>query len=420
MSVIDPSRERRLLWLLALTQFTVITDFMVMMPLGPQLMAAFRITPTAFAVAVSAYSWCAGLSGLLAAFYIDRFDRRRLLLTVYALFALSNLGCAAATGYPLLLAARAFAGLTGGVLSAIVLAIIGDAIPAPRRGAATGTVMTAFALAAVGGVPLGVVLGARCGWAAPFALLGVLSAAIWCGCRRVVPRLDAHLTQRRPTPATGVLPDLWRLFRCPPHLRAFVFSFLTMASNMLVIPFIAPVLVANYGVRPAQLSWIYMAGGAATLCTSHAIGRLADRIGQQRAFRLVTLLAMLPVLFITHLPNLPFVGVVLFAPVFMTLTSGRMVPMQALLTTVPEPARRGAFLSMNSALQSLGSGCGAWLGGVLLSAGPHGRIDGYGANGWVAVALMAFCLLWVGRVGQIDADAREAAPALERTPLGEA
>ena len=141
-AALSPTRERGLLWLLALTQFTVIMDFMVMMPLGPQIMHAFAIGPAAFATAVSAYSWCAGFSGLFAATYIDRFDRRRLLLAMYALFALSNLGCALAADLPTLLLARAFAGLSGGVLGSIVMAVVGDVIPESRRGTATGIVLT--------------------------------------------------------------------------------------------------------------------------------------------------------------------------------------------------------------------------------------------------------------------------------------
>ena len=177
MLSLNESHERRLLWLLALTQFTIIMDFMVMMPLGPQIMHAFEISPARFATAVSAYSWCSGLSGLLAATYIDRFDRRRLLLAIYALFALSNLGCALAPNFPLLLVARAFAGITGGVLASVVMAIVGDVIPVARRGAATGTIMTAFSLAAIAGVPAGVMLGAHFGWASPFVLLVALFGA---------------------------------------------------------------------------------------------------------------------------------------------------------------------------------------------------------------------------------------------------
>ncbi|WP_434115808.1 MFS transporter [Paraburkholderia caffeinilytica] len=397
MYSISTKHERRLLWLLALTQFTIIMDFMVMMPLGPQIMHAFSITPAAFATAVSAYSWCSGLSGLFAATYIDRFDRRRLLLTVYALFALSNLACALAGTFPLLLAARAFAGITGGVLGSVIMAIVGDVIPVQRRGAATGTIMTAFSLAAIAGVPAGVMLGAHFNWAAPFYLLVVLSLAVWIAGWQLVPSLAEHLSRRQP--ALGeVLPDLWRLLSSPRHMNAFALTFMMMIAHMLVIPFISPVLVANHGVAPAQLSWLYMAGGAATFFTSRRVGRLADRFGTRRVFRITAILSFLPVLFVTHLPNLPFYALVMFFPFFMVLMSGRMVPMQALLTTVPEPTRRGAFLSANSALQALGTGCGAWIGGLMLTSSPTGQIVGYGTVGWVAVAIALIGVFWISRV----------------------
>ena len=424
MYSISTRHERYLLWLLALTQFTIIMDFMIMMPLGPQIMHAFGIAPAAFATAVSAYSWCSGLSGLFASTYIDRFGRRKLLLAIYALFALSNLACALAGSYPLLLAARAFAGVTGGVLGSVIMAIVGDVIPVQRRGAATGTIMTAFSLAAIAGVPVGVMLGARLSWAAPFVLLVVLSVLIWSGGALVVPPLAEHLSHR-PPPLREVLPDLMHLLGDPRHLNAFALTFMIMVSHMLVIPFIAPMLVLNHGVPPAHLAWMYMGGGIATFFTSRGIGRLADRYGKHRVFRTAALLSALPVVLITHLPDVPFVAVVLFFPFFMVAMSGRMVPMQALLTTVPEPARRGAFLSANSALQALGTGCGAWLGGLMLTNTANGQIAGYGTVGWVAVAVTMGATLWVGRVkaaaDKAQADAAAAAAAeLHPEPLGEA
>ncbi|NPT62212.1 MFS transporter [Paraburkholderia elongata] len=397
MYSISTKHERQLLWLLALTQFTIVMDFMVMMPLGPQIMHSFGITPAAFAMAVSAYSWCSGLSGLFAATYIDRFDRRRLLLTIYALFALSNLACALASSFPLLLAARAFAGISGGVLGSVIMAIVGDVIPVQRRGAATGTIMTAFSLASIAGVPAGITLGAHFNWAAPFYLLVVLSLLVWVAGWQLVPSLAEHLSRRQP--ALGeVLPDLWRLLSNPRHMNAFALTFMMMIAHMLVIPFISPVLVANHGVAPAQLSWLYMAGGAATFFTSRRVGRLADRYGTRRVFRIAAVLSFLPILFVTHLPNLPFYALLMFFPFFMVLMSGRMVPMQALLTTVPEPTRRGAFLSANSALQALGTGCGAWIGGLMLSSSPTGQIMGYGTVGWAAVAVALIGVFWISRV----------------------
>ncbi|RFU44685.1 MFS transporter [Paraburkholderia sp. DHOC27] len=419
MYTISTTHERRLLWLLALTQFTIIMDFMVMMPLGPQIMHAFHIVPAAFATAVSAYSWCSGLSGLFAATYIDRFDRRKLLLFIYALFALSNLACALATTFPLLLVARAFAGITGGVLGSVIMAIVGDVVPVARRGAATGTIMTAFSMAAIAGVPAGIMLGAHFTWAAPFVLLVVLSVLVWMAGFRIVPPLAQHLS-RRPRPLGEILPELGRLLRDPRHMKAFALTFTVMISQMLVIPFVSPMLVANHGVEPARLSWLYMAGGAATLFTSRAIGRLADRYGKHYMFRVMAVLSAIPVLFVTHLPTIPFAAMVLFFPFFMVAMSGRMVPMQALLTTVPEPSRRGAFLSANSALQALGMGCGAWLGGLMLSNTASGQIAGYGTVGWVSVALAMLAVVWVSRVHAAHTPGTPDAHGVGPSPVGEA
>ena len=356
MYQLTPERERGLLWLLALTQFTIIMDFMVMMPLGPQIMQAFNVSPAVFATAVSAYAWCSGLSSLLAATYIDRFDRRRLMLGIFVLFALSNLGCALAPNFHLLLFARAFAGLTGGVLASVVMAIVSDVIPNERRGAATGTIMMSFSLAAVAGVPLGVYLGAKFGWASPFYLLVGFSVLIWIAAAYLLPTLDAHLGKKA-VPLNRVVPDLLALVREPRHLNAYVLTFVIMVSHMMVIPFISPVLVANYGVRPEQIPWIYMAGGAATFFTSRWLGRLADRYGKHLMFRITVLASFAPILFLTHMPQgLPFLAIVAFFPVFMVAVSGRVIPLQALLTTIPSQTQRGAFLSVNSAIQSLGTG----------------------------------------------------------------
>jgi len=397
MYQLTPSREKGLLWLLALTQFTIIMDFMVMMPLGPQIMHAFSIGPAAFATAVSAYSWCAGISGLLAATYIDRFDRRRLLLVVYALFALSNLLCALAPTFSLLLISRAFAGLTGGVLGSIVMAIVSDVIPPQRRGAATGIIMTAFSLAAVAGVPAGIVLGAYVNWSATFYLLVGLSLLIWGAGFALVPTLTAHLS-KHPVPFNRVLPNLYAMISDPRNLGAYTLTFVVMISHMMVIPFISPMLVANHGIAPQQIAWIYMAGGVATFFTSRKVGVLSDKFGKHLVFRCIALFSILPVLFITHLPNLSLIAMIAFFPIFMVAVSGRMIPMQALLTTVPESDKRGAFLSVNSAIQQIGNGCGAWIGGLLLSTTATGHIDGYGLNGVLAVCILMFAIWWIGQV----------------------
>lgn len=62
-------KERLLLWTLAAINFTHIVDFMILMPLGPQLMRIFTISPQEFGLLVSSYTFSAGISSFLVHLY---------------------------------------------------------------------------------------------------------------------------------------------------------------------------------------------------------------------------------------------------------------------------------------------------------------------------------------------------------------
>jgi DHA1 family inner membrane transport protein len=150
------SRERLVLLILAAVQFTTIVDFMIVMPLGPQLMRTLDIGPAEFGLVVSSYTFAAGVAGLVASSIIDRFARRTTFIVLYSGFLLGTLFCAIAPDYQLLIAARVLTGAFGGILGGMSMAIIGDVFPENRRGRATGSLMTGFSLASVAGV---------CSWA---------------------------------------------------------------------------------------------------------------------------------------------------------------------------------------------------------------------------------------------------------------
>src|SRR5579871_6842376 len=96
--------------MLALTQFTVILDFMVMSPLGDMLMKSMGLKTTQFGFAVSSYAFSAGISGLLTAGFADKFDRKKLLLFFYIGFIAGTICCGIAGSYPLLVCARIITG----------------------------------------------------------------------------------------------------------------------------------------------------------------------------------------------------------------------------------------------------------------------------------------------------------------------
>jgi predicted MFS family arabinose efflux permease len=278
---LDPRRERWLLLTLAGVQFTHILDFMIMMPLGPQLTRIFAIDNAAFGLLVSAYTLSAGVSGLAASLYVDRFDRKRLLLALYALFGLATLACALAPGYNTLLLARVAAGVFGGVLSTLSQTIVADVVPFERRGAAMGIVMSSFSLATVAGVPLGLWLANALGWHAPFWSLALVCALLWALAWRTLPALGQHLSGQSDKPMWH---NLWSVVREPTHWRAFGLSALMMFAGFTVIPYITLYNTHNVGLTEAQIPWIYLCGGAATLVSARWVGRLSDRVGNSACF----------------------------------------------------------------------------------------------------------------------------------------
>lgn len=384
--------EWLLLLVLATVQFTNIVDFMIVMPLGPQLMRVFAISPAQFGLMVSAYTFSASVFGFLGAFFIDRFDRKAALLTLYAGFALGTLLCALAPTYELFVGARVVAGAFGGIMGALVYAIVGDAIPAHRRGAAMGKVMAAFSIASVLGVPMGLTLANWFGWHAPFIMLAGLSLLVLLAGLYAMPSMTQHLTGERRQP----LADIRAVLTEPNHLRAFTLTVTLMFGGFTVIPFISPYLVANVGLTEAQLTYVYLAGGAVTLFTAPLAGRLADRLGKYRVFAVACTLAVLPILALTNLPVVPVAVAIAVTTAFMVLTTARGVTGMAMVTEGVAPRYRGGFMSINSAVQHMASGMASAGAALLVTKTASGTLTGYSTVGLIA-AMASLLTVVLGR-----------------------
>ena len=400
LPVLSSERERLFLLTLAAVQFSHIVDFMVMMPLGPFLMQGLGIDTRQFGLLVASYSFCAAASGLLAAGVIDRFERKRAMLFVFALFALATLACGLAPSYATLLAARGLAGLFGGILGSMVQTLLADAIPFQRRASAGGVVATAFSVSTVAGVPLSLWLAEAWGWRAPFLLIAGSGVLIWIAGCFWLPVLDGHRAgdgPRHPLAAIGqVLGDA-------NQRRSMLFSACVIFSGFTVIPYLTVYSIGNAGVLASQIPVIYLAGGLATLFTARLIGRWADRVGKLRAFRWLALAAMAPILALTHVHDVGLAGWLPGSIAFFVLVSGRMIPAMALISSAVDPAWRGAAMSLNSTVQSLAMGAASSLAGFVIAQGADGRFTGYPLVGYVAVAAGLLSMALAGRVRVRDA-----------------
>lgn len=384
--------------MLAFLQFSIILDFMVMSPLGAIVMPELGITPQQFGWAVSAYAFSAGLSGILAAGFADRFDRKRLLLFFYGGFVLGTAMCALASSYHWLLVARIVTGLFGGVIGSVVLAITTDLFPLEMRGRVMGFVQTAFAASQVLGLPAGLYIANRWNWHAPF--VAIVAVAVVAGLIIAVYMrpVTAHLTLRQEH-------SPWRHFiatlRNPDYTIAFAATAILATGGFMLMPFGSAFLVGNVGIDLAHIPTIYLATGIATVFAGPLIGRAADRIGKFRTFCFGSAVSVVMVAIWTHMGQTPLwlvviVNILLFVGIF-----SRIIPSQALLTALPEPQRRGAFSAISSSLQQFSGGIAAVTAGALIVEEPGGYLRHFDWLGWIVIATTLLSVVLMYRIHKV-------------------
>lgn len=393
--------ERWILFILIAINFTHIMDFVVIAPLNPFLKEALVIDSSQFGILVSSYTFSAGIAGLIAFFKFDAYDRRKVLLFLYAGFVFGNLLCAVAPGYKFFLFSRVLAGAFGGVLSVLIFSVIGDVIPPQRRGKATGMVMAAFSGASVLGIPIGLFLTHRFDFHAPFILLTVLSLLVYVAIWKKFPSLTVHF--KKGSEEQIDRKELLRSFLHNPNVRyALGLTFFLTLAGFMVVPFVSDYMVNNVGLDKKMLGYIYLFGGLATAVTGPWVGRLADKYGKQRVYVICATLSMFPLFLITTLPPIAVWFLFPFTTVFFILFGSRFVPAVTLVTSAVSPRERGSFMSINTSTQQFASAMAAMLSGLIVSNTPEGKIEYFWVVGLCAVAFTVVSIVVSYRVKEVS------------------
>lgn len=375
-----------------------------MMPLGPDFIRVLNINTHQFGLLLSSYTFAAAAAGILATYYVDRFERRNLLLSLYAFFIIATLACGLAPNYELLFIARAFAGAFGGILGSLVQTIVADSIPFERRGKALGTVMAAFSVSTVAGVPLGLFLANHIpalGWRAPFFFIAIISTLILYLGYRNIPKIAGHLDHVHEGSRVS---QILKILTASQNIKAFIFMALIMITGFSVIPYIALYLTSNVGISNSYISLIYLCGGVATLMSSRFIGHMSDKHGKMLVFRILAIISLIPLLVTTNLPVTPLWIVLINSTAFFILVSGRMIPAMAMVSQIVESKIRGTFMSLIGSVQMMSSGIASVLAGWVVTIGPDGMMQHYNLVGYGAAAcgLLTFWL-----VGYIHSDTKK-------------
>jgi MFS transporter, DHA1 family, inner membrane transport protein len=384
--------EKRLLLLLAALQFTHIMDFMIMMPLGPQLMRQLGISAQQFGGLISSFAITSGLVGLAMAPFADRFDRRKLLLFCYAGFTLGTLACGFCESGATLFWARAICGAFGGVSGATIMAIVADVVPPERRARGMGIIMTAFSAAAALGVPFGLKIAQWWKWEAPFLVVAVIAAVVWVGLFRILPPVRGHLTGGKIKSGRDFL-DLLRNGNAWTGLALMVAM---IFGHFTIIPYLSPYLVGNVGLPEKSLFLVYLTGGLVTIFTGPMIGKLADRHGRYLVYVCLVVGACIVIRLLTSSGPLPVWQTLILAGLFFTFASGRFVPGQAVISMAVPSSRRGAYMSLVACSRDLASGLTAAIGGMVVKETTNGRLLYFDKLGWLAIGVSVVSL-WIFR-----------------------
>ncbi len=394
---LNATQEKSLLRILSGIQFSHILDVMIIMPLAPMLMRTFDLSAVQFGLLISAYTFMGAISSIIAAMVIDRFDRRRVLLLMFAAFIIATMLCAVAPTYHLLLLARGLSGVFGGVLGALVHLYIADCLPYERRGHASGKITAAFSLATVLGVPVSLLLvnHTELGWRAPFIVVATLAMVFWWMAYKAIPSIPTRMSDRR---LHRTLVPMKQVLSHANHWRAFAFMFLLMMGGFTVIPYITLYSTFNLNFAETLLPLLYLSGGAFTFFTSQWIGKLADKHGKAHVFRITAVLAILPILAMTHVTNIPWWGVLCITTPFFVFVSGRFVPGMAIITSASIPHLRGTFMGINSAVQSIGASVATLVAGFIITINPQGLLENYNIVGYIACAAILATLWLVGQI----------------------
>ncbi|WP_353484984.1 MFS transporter [Haliscomenobacter sp.] len=375
--------------ILATLQFTIILDFMVLSPLGAQLLAELSITTTQFGLVVSAYAFSAGISGILAAGFADRFDRKILLLFFYAGFIVGTLLCGIAPTYSFLMMARIVTGIFGGVIGSIAFAIITDLFPLEMRGRVMGFVQMAFAVSQIMGLPVGLYFANLFDWHAPFLLIVGISIPMFFLILLRLKPVTLHLALQKDQSAFS---HLLATVSKPRYLQGFLGTILLSTGGFMLMPFGSTFSINNLGVTFDQLPIIYLVTGVCSMIAGPLIGRLSDSIGSIKVFTIGSILTIIIVVIYCNFGVTPLWIIILMSVLMFVGITSRMISSTALVSGIPAPADRGAFMGVNASISQISGGIASGIAGMIVHQAADGHLENYPLLGYVVAGTMVVAI----------------------------
>ena len=385
MSLYDFNKRNKtlILFTLAAANFTDIVDSMLIMPLGDTFINEFSLIAYQYSLLVSIYSIGAAISSFTGIFYLDKFDRKKLLVTVYSGFSIGTLLCCIAPDYYTLVITRLITGFFGGFIGAIVLSIVSDIYPFSERGGAMGKLFAAFSAASALGIPFGIFVAAKSSWQMPFLLLGCLGIVLSFFIFFKFPNLNAHLNK---VPDKISLSGIYEnIFMDQNQRNGLLTGLILILAHFMIIPFISPYMMANVGFSQENVSLQFFLGGLVTLFSAPLVGRLVDKYGVKKVFPVFMLISFIPTMFITTLVVVPLWYAYTITTLFYIFATGRMISASTMISATAPVSTRGSFMALNSSFQQLGIALTGLFSGLIMHINSDGKYENYYFLGLLSV-----------------------------------
>lgn len=386
------SYQRFTIALLALLQFLVMLDFMIIAPLGHILTKDLNIGTSRFGIVVSVYIFSAAAASFFSSGFLDRYDRKKILLFFFSGFIIGTVLCALSNSFLSLLVARIVTGIFGGVIGSIIMTIVTDLFSPTQRGRAMSTIQTSFAVAQILGIPLGLFIATHLNWNYTFYLIVLLSLLILFVITLRLKPIDGHLVSRSDK---NPFLHLWHTLKNKKHLVGFSATVI-LGMSMMLQPFISLFLVNNIHLRDTEVPLVFMATGIAFIFIMPLVGKLSDKFDRFKFFTFGSLATIIITLVYTHLSAASFWMALSLNVIMSVFIISRMGPFQALNSMLPEPAYRGAYMSLSSAFQQMAGGLGiAIAGAIVFQESPASPLQNFDVLGYLVTALSLISIFLV-------------------------
>jgi predicted MFS family arabinose efflux permease len=377
---------------IAAIQFIYLLDFIVIMPLVPDIAKDLNFSSQQLTWLSAAYTLASVVAGILSIRWLDRLNKKPALLICFAGLAIATALTALAQNTEWLIFTRALTGFLGSPTVALAMSIVIDTTPPAERGKAIGKVMLGFSLATIGGIPLALEIAHHSSWHTVFYTVAGLAVLVNITCATLLPNTHAPQATDQPKNSPFTL-----LKQRKVQIACLTQAFHQMAT-FLIVPIFTAFMVFNLNYPREHLGMLYLAGGLVSMLTMQMAGRLSDRTGPILPYILFALsfaTGLLPLLGQHSLP------IILTFVLFMSGNGGRTVSLMSFSSQVPAPKERASYLALQNVVQDAAVTFAAVIAGSILSTNATGQLQSTASLSMLAIACALAALLGLAHLRRI-------------------